>query len=422
MNWDQKQMYICQLIEETAIKQRKTDKTLSRRNKSRRYFLITAKGERLQVCTIMFLKTFGLKEKMIRVWLDHEEEFGLRENPVVVQKRKNTSRQQCQYNQELLERKILLLTFLIDYPKVESHYCRKDTEREYFQTTHQTLTDLYKQYVDICKQDNSRQLSFPVFSGTLTNLKFCLFKPRKDQCDECIAYKAGNSTIEKYKNHRENVNRAAAEKDSDIELAIKGLIILLCMDVEGVVLCPKLLASALYFKSKLQIHNFTLYDILTHDSTNYPWDETEGDLQSSTFVSIVIHHLEQRIKTNPLPITIYSDGCTYQNRNVVLSNALRLFAMKHSRTVTQKFLEVGHTHMECDSTHACIERKTKNMTLSSPKIFEDAILKAREKPFPFVVKHLDHTFFRNYDDKDYLTLKSIRPGNKILTFFRLIYY
>lgn len=218
------------------------------------------------------------------------------------------------------------------------------------------------------------------------------------------------------------MNRAAAEKDSDIELAIKGLIILLCMDVEGVVLCPKLLASALYFKSKLQIHNFTLYDILTHDSTNYPWDETEGDLQSSTFVSIVIHHLEQRIKTNPLPITIYSDGCTYQNRNVVLSNALRLFAMKHSRTVTQKFLEVGHTHMECDSTHACIERKTKNMTLSSPKIFEDAILKAREKPFPFVVKHLDHTFFRNYDDKDYLTLKSIRPGNKILTFFRLIYY
>lgn len=44
----------------------------------------------------------------------------------------------------------------------------------------QTLTDLYKQYVDVCKHENSRQLSFPVFSGTLTNIKFCLFKPRKD--------------------------------------------------------------------------------------------------------------------------------------------------------------------------------------------------------------------------------------------------
>lgn len=77
----------------------------------------------------------------------------------------------------------------------------------------------------------------------------------------CIAYKTGNSTIERYKNQRDNVKRAAAEKDSDIELAIKELIILLCMDVEGIVLCPKLLASALYFKSKLKIHNFTLYDI-----------------------------------------------------------------------------------------------------------------------------------------------------------------
>lgn len=422
MNWDQKRIYICHLIEKTAIKQRKTDEISSRRNKSRRYFLITSNGERLQVCAKMFLSTFGLKEKMIRVWLDHEEEFGLRENPVVVQKRKNASRQKSQYNQNLLERKVRLLTFLIDYPKMESHYCRKDTEKEYFETTHQTLIDLYKQYVDVCKQENSRHLSFPVFSGTLKNLKFCLFKPRKDQCDECIAYKTGNSTIERYKNHRENVTRAAAEKDGDIELAIKELIILLCMDVEGVVLCPKLLASALYFKSKLQVHNFTLYDIVTHDSTNYVWDETEGDLQSSTFVTIIIHHLEQRIKTSQLPITIYSDGCTYQNRNVVLSNALRLFAMKHSRTVTQKFLEVGHTHMECDATHACIDRKMKHLTLSSPKDFENAILEARENPFPFVVKHLDHTFFRNYDDDKYLTLKSIRPGNNCLTFFWLIYY
>lgn len=254
-------------------------------------------------------------------------------------------------------------------------------------------------------------MSFPVFSGTLKNLNYCLFKPRKDQCDTCIAHKVGNLCLDGFKNHRNNVDRASKEKERDVKAAKMKLFHLLCMDTEGVVLCPKLLASALYFKSKLQLHNFTIYDILTHDSANYVWDETEGDLQSSVFTSIVVHHLKKLLDSDSLPITIYSDGCGYQNRNVVLANALRLLATKYSRTITQKFLEVGHTHMECDSTHACIERKSKGLTFNLPSDFEMTIKTARDRPFPFVVEHLTHTFFRNYDDKDYLTIQSIRPGD-----------
>lgn len=278
---------------------------------------------------------------------------------------------------------------------------------------------MYKQYVEVCKNESSIPLSFPVFSGTLKNLDFRLFKPRKDQCDTCSAYKVGNLNIDEFKMHRKAVDRASREKEIDVKAAKKKMIILLCMDAEGVVLCPKLKASALYYRSKLQLHNFTIYDIFTHDSSNYVWDETESDLQSSTFTSIVIHHLEKVIKASSLPITIYSDGCGYQNRNVVISNALRLLAMKHSRNITQKFLEVGHTHMECDSTHACIERKTRDMTLNVPNDFERAVKAARDKPFPFEVEHLTHSFFRNYDDQEYLTLKSIRPGIFLISVYDL---
>ncbi|KAJ6642910.1 hypothetical protein Bhyg_07866 [Pseudolycoriella hygida] len=95
-----------------------------------------------------------------------------------------------------------------------------------------------------------------------------------------------------------------------------------------------------------------------------------------------------------------------------MANALRLLAMKYKTTITQKFLEVGHTHMECDSTHACIERKSKGMTFDLPSDFVSAIVTARDKPFPFFVEHLTHSFFRNYDDQEFLTLKSIRPGKK----------
>lgn len=108
------------------------------------------------------------------IWLEGKNgptvtkgEYGLRENPLAMQKRKNIKRQKSDTSQALLDRKIRLLSFQIDYPKLESHYCRKDTGKEYFQTTHQTLTDLYKDYVDVCSHEKSLQLSFPVFSGTL---------------------------------------------------------------------------------------------------------------------------------------------------------------------------------------------------------------------------------------------------------------
>lgn len=410
MSWIQKEMYVCQLVNDTSIKERKIDTNLSRRKCSKEYFLFAADETRVRVCSKMFLNTFGLKEKMVRVWLKRKGKYGLRENPITIRKRKNIKRQKSAANQALLDRKLGLLMFLMDYPKMDSHYCRKDTGKEYLETTHQTLTDLYKDYSDICTHDSSAPLSFPVFSGTMKNLNYSLFKPRKDQCDQCIGYKVGTFNADEYRQHRKNVDRAGQEKEKDVKDARKKLLILLCTDSQGVVLCPKTLASALYFKSKLQLHNQTIYDILTHDSTNYVWDETESDLQSSTFVSIVYHHLEQILKADSLPITLYSDGCGYQNRNVVMSNALRVLAMKYSRTITQKFLEVGHTHMECDSSHACIERRSKGMEFNLPSDFEEAILTARKNPTPFAVKHLTHEFFRNFDDQNYLAFKSIRPG------------
>lgn len=83
--------------------------------------------------------------------------------------------------------------------------------------------------------------------------------------------------------------------------------------------------------------------------------------------------------------------------------------------------------MKCDSTHACIERKSKALMFSLPTDFEKAKKEAPDNPFPFVVEHLTHIFFRNYDDQDYLMLKSIRPGNVFidillsyfLTYFRI---
>lgn len=56
---------------------------------------------------------------------------------------------------------------------------------------------------------------------------------------------------------------------------------LMCMDLQGLLLCPKLQASALYDKIKLNVHNFTIFDMISHDATNYLWHEGEAGLSAN---------------------------------------------------------------------------------------------------------------------------------------------
>lgn len=57
---------------------------------------------------------------------------------------------------------------------------------------------------------------------------------------------------------------------------------------------------------------------------------------------------------------MYSDTCGGQNRNQFVAAAL-LYSVKNLPIdfIEQKFLESGHTYMEVDSMHACIERAKK---------------------------------------------------------------
>ncbi|KAL4714762.1 hypothetical protein ACJJTC_002621 [Scirpophaga incertulas] len=119
-------------------------------------------------------------------------------------------------------------------------------------------------------------------------------------------------------------------------------------------------------------HNLCFYDNITKDGYCFVWNESEGGLNAEEFASIWTYFIEKEIlskvenKTD-LQVIIYSDGCGYQNRNVTLSNALLNLAVKNQITITQKYLEVGHTQMELDAMHSSIERKMRR-TVGDPKV------------------------------------------------------
>lgn len=107
---------------------------------------------------------------------------------------------------------------------------------------------------------------------------------------------------------------------------------------------------------------------------------------------------------------IWSDDCTSQNRNRIISNALLRMAIDKNVTITQKYLEKGHTQIEVDSVHSVIERKLQNVEIFLPSQYASINKQARIKSSPYRIIQPDHTFFKDYGMKEYQLYGFIRPG------------
>lgn len=86
-------------------------------------------------------------------------------------------------------------------------------------------------------------------------------------------------------------------------------------------LAPFIRASSMYYKTKLCVHNFTIHNQSNNDVTCFLWDEVNGGLESSVFATMISNYIDCEIENIPTlnKITMFSDGCGYQNRNVVMS-------------------------------------------------------------------------------------------------------
>ena len=70
------------------------------------------------------------------------------------------------------------------------------------------------------------------------------------------------------------------------------------MDLQNVLTCPRSQASALHFKLKLQIHNFSFYDLVTRDADLYVWYDGESHVSANEFVSCIHDYIRRRIENS----------------------------------------------------------------------------------------------------------------------------
>lgn len=400
MSWDQRRVYITGLVDSIL---RKRPSSGESRRKGTLVYHLQVNGTRKQVCKKMFLNTLGIKDWTVRYWKEQSSDKGITPST------ENRHPEAKKYKRD----KNFVREFLENLPKLPSHYCRQMSTKLYLEPGIQSVSQLYDLYKEKCKEENKETVSRYTFDNILSDMNIGLFRPKKDECDLCVGYRTGNINEQDYQKHVSMKQKARDEKAKDKKEAESGLCRVFTMDLQAVKVAPFLQASAVYYKTKLAVHNFTMYELATHDVTCYWFDESEAELVASTFSTCVIDKLKEVAKDSNVPIFLYSDGCTYQNRNAVLSNALLRFAMDTGVTILQKFLEKGHTQMECDSVHSAIECRLKSREISLPSEYATVTREARKKPFPYKALYLDHSFFTNYSDKRLWIYDSIRPGRKV---------
>lgn len=409
LSWPEKRVYVTSRVLKSAIKRarnRKND-TDSQRSVSYRYFL-NRKGDQIRVCKTMFCNTLGISLRTISDWLkkDIDSPDKNKDTPLPGNKENNIRRKDLRFE----EQKQNLNTFFETLPKLESHYCRKSTTKLYLEPHFKTKSEIYSIYKDDwCVKNNIRPLSIAAFSNTFEEMNLSLFSPKKDECDVCVGFRTKNIDESVYNEHVLKKEEARMEKERDKNSENR----VFTMDLQSVLLSPKSNVSALYYRTKLIVHNFTIFDLHSKDGYCFLWHEGEGELTANCFSSIVYKLLHTEVIPHLKPhqkIILYSDGCNAQNRNSTMANTLLNLAVTSKVCILQKYLEKGHTQMECDSMHATIERKLKGRIINVPADYIAICKSARKNPKPYIVNYLNHNFFLNLTKVN--LLKSIRPGFK----------
>lgn len=104
---------------------------------------------------------------------------------------------------------------------------------------------------------------------------------------------------------------------------LRNICVVSVYDLQAAMPCPKDDTSTFYQLSKLNCHNFAIYNIKTKDVNCYVWHEGEakrGAIEIGTWILKYIEGPEAKGKKldSKLDLIFYSDNCCGQQKNLYL--------------------------------------------------------------------------------------------------------
>lgn len=354
------------------------------------YFIVDDKNVR--VCKIFFMATLSINNRVIQTIIKKQKvcESG----KIVEVDKRGKHNNHYQVDQAI---KNEIREHIKSIPRIDSHYCRATTSKEYIEGS-KTLSDLHRDYLKICEEKKSPAANYHMYRKIFEEeFNIAFYVPKKDQCELCLQFKNRTeeekvSLIEKYESHIKEKDLSRKEKEHDINSGAEVIV----FDLQAVLPCPVGDASSFFYVSKLNVLNFTLYDIKSHHGTCFLWHEAEAQRGANEIGTCIYKYLENISDLNregDLDIIFFSDNCAGQNKNRFLI-ALYLYAVFNLNitSITHKYFITGHSQNEGDSMHATIEKAVKKYKRSSPIYIPDhyasIIRSAKKTGSPYKVNEL----------------------------------
>lgn len=290
------------------------------------------------------------------------------------------------------------------FPKVQSHYCRQTSSREYLEST-LSINKMYELYQERCKEENKQPVKASFYRYIFCNEYNIFFHvPKKDRCDLCeeikLLMKEEKLSAEKNEDYKKHITGKIAcrnEKKKDKE--DKNTVIL-CFDLENVLSCPRAEIGSFYYKSKFNVYNLTAILSSTKQVYCAIWHEMMMGRSGNDIASALVAILEKVVSDNPdiRNLVLWSDSCVPQNRNSLMSYAIAYFIKTHPTvtTITMKFSTPGHSCIqEVDNVHSCIERVLNKTEYFSPLSLMRLLLKVNHKK-PYCIIQLKPENFKDF--------------------------
>lgn len=432
-------MYISNLVHSNHVK-RPHENAAKPKAVSRSYWLRNSEGMDKRVCLKFFAATFAVSTNFVKYTMQNVSPI----TGVHLGGDKKIGR--TPHNLTAPDDVNFIMDHINSFPCVPSHYCRKDSKREYL-GSELNVSIMYRLYTEKCLEYNRKAVGQTLFRNLFSDhdppLSF--FSPKKDQCPLCNAHKqlvidgildeveidktnfiicdeddnlnVEEDEIEKvllqladcdskkfeleYKKHKQREYASLSMRDEDKKRASSDCTFrAISFDLQAILQLPYAAENQLYYVRKLNVYNFTIYDSSDKSGHCFLWDEINGNKGSNEIASCLVKYLKSLPKIVK-HVASFSDTCGGQNRNRNVTAAM-LYAVQtidNLDTIDLKFMESGHSYLDADSMHARIEECRHHKRIYTTREYGLIMQSARLKPTPYCVNHMEFDDF--YDWKSY---------------------